>query len=138
MTPVNTRGRLYLVLMVLVLAATALIVRAVDLQVVRKDFYQQQGDARFLREVPIPVSRGTIFDRNGEPLAVSTPMMSIWANPAEVLDSDERIPALAQALGVDADGLKAQLAQRSDREFVYLRRQMAPAAAQAVLDLGIP
>jgi cell division protein FtsI (penicillin-binding protein 3) len=65
-------------------------------------------------------------------------MMSIWANPSEVLDNEERIPQLAQALGVDPGELKDQLAQRSDREFVYLRRQMAPAAAQAVLDLGIP
>lgn len=126
------------VVVLLGLVSVGLVARAFDLQVVRKQFYQRQGDARFLREVPIPVSRGTIFDRNGEPLAVSTPMMSIWANPSEVLDNDERIPALAQALGVDADGLKAQLAQRSEREFVYLRRQMAPAAAQAVLDLGIP
>jgi cell division protein FtsI (penicillin-binding protein 3) len=69
---------------------------------------------------------------------VSTPVMSIWANPSEVLDSDERIPQLAQALGVNADELKSRLAQRSDREFVYLRRQMAPEAAQAILDLGIP
>jgi cell division protein FtsI (penicillin-binding protein 3) len=134
----SARKRMVLVVGLLGLASIGLVARAFDLQVVRKQFYQRQGDARFLREVPIPVSRGTIFDRNGEPLAVSTPMMSIWANPSEVLDNDERIPELARALGVDADGLKAQLAQRSDREFVYLRRQMAPAAAQAVLDLGIP
>ena len=134
----SARRRMVVVVGLLGLASIGLVARAFDLQVVRKQFYQRQGDARFLREMPIPVSRGTIFDRNGEPLAVSTPMMSIWANPSEVLDNDERIPALAQALGVDADGLKAQLAQRSDREFVYLRRQMAPAAAQAVLDLGIP
>jgi cell division protein FtsI (penicillin-binding protein 3) len=120
------------------LASLGLVARAFDLQVVRKQFYQSQGEARFLREMQIPVSRGTIFDRNGEPLAVSTPVMSIWANPSEVLDNDERIPQLAQALGVDAGELKEQLAKRSDREFVYLRRQMAPAAAQAVLDLGIP
>ena len=120
------------------LASVGLVARAFDLQVVRKQFYQRQGDARFLREMPIPVSRGTIFDRNGEPLAVSTPVMSLWANPSEVLDNDERIPALAQALGVAPDELKARLAQRSDREFVYLRRQMAPEAAQAVLDLDIP
>ncbi|KQZ79878.1 cell division protein [Rhodanobacter sp. Root561] len=134
----SARRRMVVVVGLLGLVSAALVARAFDLQVVRKEFYQRQGDARFLREVPIPVSRGTIFDRNGEPLAVSTPMMSIWANPSEVLDNDERIPALAQALGVEADGLKAQLAQRSDREFVYLRRQMSPAAAQAVLDLGIP
>ncbi len=126
------------VVVLLGLVSIGLVARAFDLQVVRKQFYQRQGDARFLREVPIPVSRGTIFDRNGEPLAVSTPMMSIWANPSEVLNNDDRIPQLAQALGVDADGLKAQLAQRANREFVYLRRQMAPAAAQAVLDLDIP
>jgi cell division protein FtsI (penicillin-binding protein 3) len=134
----SARKRMVVVVGLLGLASLGLVARAFDLQVVRKQFYQRQGDARFLREMPIPVSRGTIFDRNGEPLAVSTPMMSIWANPSEVLNNDERIPQLAQALGVDADGLKAQLAQRSDREFVYLRRQMAPAAAQAVLDLGIP
>ena len=134
----SARRRMVLVVGLLGLASVGLVARAFDLQVVRKQFYQRQGDARFLREMPIPVSRGTIFDRNGEPLAVSTPVMSIWANPPEVLANTDRIPALAQALGVDADELKDRLAQRSDREFVYLRRQMAPEAAQVVLDLGIP
>jgi len=127
-----------LVVGVLSLASLGLVARAFDLQVVRKQFYQNQGDARFLREVKIPVSRGTIFDRNGEPLAVSTPVMSIWANPPQVLESADRIPDLAAALGVDAGELKERLAQRADREFVYLRRQMPPEAAEAVLDLEIP
>ncbi|MDE2307831.1 MAG: penicillin-binding protein 2 [Xanthomonadaceae bacterium] len=134
----SARRRMVLVVGMLGLASIGLIARAFDLQVVRKQFYQRQGDARFLREMPIPVSRGTIFDRNGEPLAVSTPVLSIWANPSEVLENEDRIPQLAKALGVDAGELKNRLAQRSDREFVYLRRQMAPEAAQAVLDLGIP
>jgi cell division protein FtsI (penicillin-binding protein 3) len=134
----SSRKRMVVVVSLLGLASLGLVARAFDLQVVRKQFYQSQGEARFLREMQIPVSRGTIFDRNGEPLAVSTPVMSIWANPSEVLDNDERIPQLAQALGVDAGELKEQLAKRSDREFVYLRRQMAPEAAQTVLDLGIP
>ncbi|MEO8809389.1 MAG: penicillin-binding protein 2 [Rhodanobacter sp.] len=134
----SARKRMVVVVVLLGLVATGLVARAFDLQVVRKQFYQRQGDARFLREMPIPVSRGTIFDRNGEPLAVSTPVMSIWANPSEVLDNDERIPELAKALGVNPDELKSRLAQRSDREFVYLRRQMSPEAAQAVLSLGIP
>src|SRR6185436_17102652 len=94
--PANTRMRLYGVAMVLALASTALIVRAVDLQVVRKDFYQEQGDERFLREVPLAVSRGTIYDRNGEPLAVSTPVESIWANPGELLEQADRLPELAR------------------------------------------
>ena len=134
----SARKRMVLVVGLLGLASIGLVARAFDLQVIRKQFYQRQGDARFLREMPIPVSRGTIFDRNGEPLAVSTPVMSIWANPPEVLENDQRIPQLAKALGVDAGELKDRLAQRADREFVYLRRQMSPEAAQAVLDLRIP
>lgn len=134
----SPRRRMIVVVAVLSLASLGLVARAFDLQVVRKEFYQSQGDARFLREVPIAVSRGTIFDRNGEPLAVSTPVMSIWANPSEVLESEDRLPQLAKAIGMDTGELKQYLMQRSEREFVYLRRQMRPDAAQAVLDLGIP
>ena len=136
--PANLRSRLYLVLLVLGLASSALVVRAVDLQVVRKDFYQGQGDARYLRDIEIPVSRGTIFDRNGEPLAVSTPIESIWANPPEVLAHAERIPELAQAAGLDADSLKQRLEERADREFYYIKRHLNPDAAKAILDLDIP
>jgi cell division protein FtsI (penicillin-binding protein 3) len=135
---ISTRRRMLLVLGVLGAASLGLAARAFDLQVVRKQFYQDQGDARFLRVVPIAVSRGTIFDRNGEPLAVSTPMVSITVVPSEVLENADRIPALAQALGTNPDDLKNYLEQRSDREFAYLRRQMSPDAAQAVLALGIP
>jgi cell division protein FtsI (penicillin-binding protein 3) len=136
--PINVAARLYVVLMVLVLGSSALIVRAVDVQVVRKDFYQEQGDARFLRDMPFEVSRGTIFDRNGEPLAVSTPVESIWASPQELLEHEERLPELAKALGVDADSLKQKLNQRADKEFLYLKRHLNPDAAAEIVKLGIP
>ncbi|WP_114238830.1 penicillin-binding protein 2 [Dyella sp. C9] len=134
----SIRRRMVVVAAVLGAASLGLVARAFDMQVVRKGFYQNQADARILREVPIAVSRGTIFDRNGEPLAVSTPVVSIWANPSEVLDNEDKLPALAKAIGMDADSLKQYLSQRSEREFVYLRRQMSPDAAQVVLDLGVP
>jgi cell division protein FtsI (penicillin-binding protein 3) len=134
----DTRKRLALVGTVLALAVVGLVARAVDLQVVHQAFLQQQGDARFLREVDIPVSRGTIYDRNGVPLAVSTPMLSLWANPGQVLQHAERIPELARALGVNATDLDRKLQKRSAREFVYLRRLMTPEAAKAVLALDIP
>ncbi len=134
----NTRARLYTVLATLALGATALVVRAVDLQVVRKDFYQDQGDQRFLRERLIPVSRGMIVDRNGEPLAVSTPVESIWAQPQELLAHRERLPELARALGVEPELLEQRVAQRADREFVYLRRHLAPDQAASILALGVP
>lgn len=134
----SVRRRMMLVAVLLGLAGLGLVVQAVDLQVVHKGFYQAQGNARFLREVPIPVSRGTIFDRNGEPLAVSTPVESIWANPRDLLQHQDRIPALADALGMDADDLAQRLAERSDAEFLYLKRRMSPPAAQKILDLRIP
>ncbi|GAB3025803.1 penicillin-binding protein 2 [Oleiagrimonas citrea] len=134
----SVRRRMTLVVSLLSLAALGLLAQAVKLQVVDKRFYQAQGNARFLREVPIPVSRGSIFDRNGVPLAVSTPVESIWANPQEVLDHTDRMPELARALGIDADDLEQYLDQRANREFVYLKRRMSPEAAQAVLNLKIP
>ena len=136
--PANPRTRLYVVLGMLALASTALVVRAVDLQVVRKDFYQEQGDARYLRDIDIRVSRGTIFDRNGEPLAVSTPVASIWANPPEVLEHADRLGELADAAGLDEASLRRKLVERRDKEFMYLKRHLDPEAAQAILDLGIP
>jgi cell division protein FtsI (penicillin-binding protein 3) len=134
----SPRKRMTVVVALLCVCASGLLVRAFDLQVVRKQFYQDQGDARFLREMPIAVSRGTIFDRNGEPLAVSTPVASIWANPPEVLENEDRIPELAKALHVDADDLKQKIAARADKEFMYIARQLRPEDAQAIVDLKIP
>ena len=135
---VNTKARLYLVLMLMALGSTALVVRAVDLQILRKDFYQDQGDQRFVRDKSIPVSRGMITDRHGEPLAVSTPVESIWAQPAELLAHRERLPELARALAVDAEDLERRLAQRADREFVFLRRRLPPDQSAAIVALDIP
>ncbi|PIQ38122.1 MAG: cell division protein [Lysobacterales bacterium CG17_big_fil_post_rev_8_21_14_2_50_64_11] len=135
---VNARSRLLAVAGVLALATLALVARAGWLQLLHNDFYQRQGDARFLRDIPIAASRGSILDRNGEPLAVSTPVASIWANPQELLQATDRIPALAKALAISPDALLQRLAQRAEREFVYLRRHMSPDAAQAILALQIP
>jgi cell division protein FtsI (penicillin-binding protein 3) len=134
----NLRGRLVWVSAVLGLCSLTLLGRAVDLQVIDKTFYQRQGDARFLREIPIPTSRGMITDRNGEPLAVSTPVESIWANPQELLKHPQRLPELAQALGVPVEHLSRKLSQRAGKEFVYLQRRVSPEVAQAILAHGIP
>jgi cell division protein FtsI (penicillin-binding protein 3) len=134
----NLRARLATVVVLLGLASSALVVRAVDLQFVRTDFYQAQGDQRFLRDRTIPVSRGMITDRHGEPLAVSTPVESVWAQPQELLAHRERLPELARALGIDANELAARLDQRADREFIYLRRHLPPDRAAEILALDIP
>ncbi len=135
---VGVRARVLGVASILALASLALIARAVDLQFINKDFYLRQGDSRFLRELPIATSRGMITDRNGEPLAISTPVESIWANPSELALHPERFPQLAQALGVPVTDLATQIQQRSSKEFMYLRRHLNPDAAKAIIALGVP
>src|SRR3546814_12400745 len=100
---VNARGRLMAVAAVLVLAMAGLVARTAWLQLLHTDFYQRQGDARFLRDIPIPASRGAILDRNDEPLAVSTPVASIWANTQDLLQYPDRLPALAREFDIDVD-----------------------------------
>jgi cell division protein FtsI (penicillin-binding protein 3) len=134
----DLRIRLLGVVAALGLCSVALVARAFYVQVVDNDFYVAQGDARSLREIPIPTSRGMITDRNGEPLAVSTPVESIWANPQEVLKAPDRLPALALALGVPLDLLTRKLSQRAGTEFVYLKRRINPDEARRIIALGVP
>ena len=136
----NLRGRLMLVGGALGLCAVALVVRAVDLQLVDNAFYQQKADARFLREVPIPTSRGMITDRNGEPLAVSSPVESLWANPQELANNPAAIARLAEATSLPLDYLTRYVSQRKDKEFMYVprHRRINPAVAQKILALKIP
>jgi len=134
----DLRNRLLIVGGALGLCSLALVVRAFDVQVLDNDFYVQQGQARSLREIPIPTSRGMITDRNGEPLAVSTPVESIWGNPKELLKNPARIPELAKALGVPADVLTRKLSQRSNKEFLYLQRRINPDQARRILAHNIP
>ena len=136
--PYNLKLRLMVLAGVLGACGVVLVGRAAQMQLLNKDFYQHQGDARFLREVPIATSRGMIMDRNGEPLAVSTPVESVWANPKELLQHPDRLPELAQALGIPQDVLTQSIAQRSDKEFVFLRRRINPDDAEAVVKRGIP
>ncbi|HEY2345256.1 MAG TPA: penicillin-binding transpeptidase domain-containing protein [Xanthomonadaceae bacterium] len=135
---VSLRGRLMWVGCVMGMAALALVARAVDLQFINRDFYQEQGDQRFLREVPIATTRGMITDRNGEPLAISTPVESIWANPEELAEHADKYPQLAAALGIPLADLKANLDQHAGKEFVFLRRHMDPDSAEGVVALNIP
>jgi cell division protein FtsI (penicillin-binding protein 3) len=134
MAPVS---RLYGFLLVFLLCSVALVARAVNLQVVDAEFLQDQGEARYLREVVVPTRRGNILDRNGEPLAVSTPVDSVWVNPKVLLQTPEDIEPLAGVLGVDADEIERRLTQRSGREFVWLRRRLHPDVATQIKSLKL-
>ncbi len=115
-----------------------LLFRVVDLQVLNKEFLQNHGDARALRVVKIPAHRGMITDRNGESLAISTPVNSIWAVPRKVIAGGSKLDKLAGYLQMDEEELTSLLNDRIGRQFVYLKRQVAPALAEQVMSLDIP
>ncbi|WP_176470136.1 MULTISPECIES: penicillin-binding protein 2 [Pseudomonas] len=130
------RFRLMVALLGIMVAAICW--RIIDLQVVDRDFLKGQGDARSLRHIPIPAHRGLITDRNGEPLAVSTPVTTLWANAKEMQTAKEKWPALAAALGQDPKALTERLEAQANKEFIYLVRGLTPEQGQSVLDLKVP
>jgi len=130
--------RFRIVLTLLALLVGAIVWRIVDLQVMDQGFLKGQGDARSVRHIPIPAHRGLITDRNGEPLAVSTPVTTLWGNPKELQAAKSRWPDLAKALGQDAATLSERLRSQASREFIYLVRGLTPEQGQEVLDLKIP
>jgi cell division protein FtsI (penicillin-binding protein 3) len=130
--------RLWFVGAVLTICAVALLARAVYLQVIDQDFLARQGDARILRDVKLSANRGMVLDRNGEPLAVSTPVDTVWADPRKLAQHPQDFARLAQALDRDKQWLARRVTSNLDREFVYLVRHMRPQDAAKVKALGIP
>jgi len=132
------KQRLVVLALMLGFVTFMLVWRAVDLHVVSKQFLQNQGDARYLREVSVPADRGMILDRNGEPLAISTPVDSVWANPQELVKARGEWVRLCVELNLDINELQQLLANHASKEFVYLKRHVIPEIAQRVADLKIP
>jgi cell division protein FtsI (penicillin-binding protein 3) len=133
-----SRFRLGVVYSAVSVATLVLAWRVVDLHVFHKEFLQDQGDARYLRVVPIPAHRGMITDRHGEPLAISTPVDSVWVQPAAFSSAYSDWPKLAKLLDLDLAQLQRTVSQRQDREFVYLKRHINPDLAKQVMALELP
>ena len=131
-------SRLSLVIAFFALFAISLIARAVQLQVFTKDFLNQQADTRHLRTEKISAHRGSITDRHGEPLAISTPVDSVWANPSELVSAVDRVPDLARLLNLDAELLMRRITRSMDKQFVYLKRHLNPQQASQVMALKLP
>ena len=109
------RGRGRFVLLLLLLVACGLVARAIDLQILDEGFLERQGDARFTRIAKLSANRGSIYDRNGEPLAVSSPVDTVWACPKEVMRAPDQIPRLAEALNREPKWLTQLLTSTLDR-----------------------
>ncbi|MGM0433383.1 MAG: peptidoglycan D,D-transpeptidase FtsI family protein [Pseudomonadota bacterium] len=127
-----------LVLVAVLGSAVAVAGRLVELQVLDHEFLRKQGEERTARVEPIDANRGVIRDRHGEPLAISTPVKTLWANPGELSPDHPAIPRLAGVAELDVTQLRERLASNSGREFLYLRRKVQPALAREVMELGVP
>ena len=100
-------------------------------------FLREQGALRTIRTAEIPVYRGLIEDRNGTPLAVSSPVVSLWANP-QLLKDSHRLGELAELLSIDAHALREKLAFYGDKQFMYLARHQSPEFARRILQGQFP
>ena len=124
------------ILVILLIAFLGLIGRAIYLQSVNKNFLRMKGEARYSRVINLNSNRGKITDRNHEPLAISSPVESVAANPREIEINPQQMERLAQLLTVKPNELKKKFDE--ERDFVYLKRQLSPETAEKVLRLDIP
>ena len=125
-------ARHYFVLLVLVTLLLGLISRALYLQLIEQDFLTDQGVQRQIRTLETPAYRGAILDRFGTPLAISTPVDSVWVNPAEILLDTAALKTVADMIEIDYRQTVSMLKQRANREFVYLKRHLQPEFARSV------
>lgn len=123
--------------LLLMAALLTLIARAFYLQVINNDFLQEKGDSRYRRDIEVSASRGKITDRHGDMLAVSTPMKSIWAIPADARTmSGEQKQQLAALLEMSVRELDGKIA--AEKTFVYVRRQVSPETGERIAALKLP
>ena len=119
------------------LCVLAIFWKVANLHITERDFLQDQGDRRTIRTVPLVANRGLITDRNGEPLAVSTPVQSIWVDPSKISDDPETIKALAKSLELNEEVLIQNLKLKSNLKFHYIKRRLPPSEAEKILRLSV-
>lgn len=130
--------RCWFVVCLFLLCVIALSSRAVYLQLLAGESLREKGDEVAVRIVNVPAHRGALMDRNGEQLAISTPVDSIWAEPRKVLIEDEKyLLVLARLLDMPQQKLKKFLTDRIKRDFVYLKRHAHPSLVEEIKNLGV-
>ena len=131
-------GRRKIVVIFIMACMATLVGRAVDLQVLNKQFLKDQGDMRHVSDVSVSAYRGMIKDRNGEPLAISTPVASIWMNPQEIeLAKENEITQVEKLLNLPKGKVSELVKADSHRQFAYISRQISPPVADQVKALKL-
>ncbi|NOY73450.1 MAG: penicillin-binding protein 2 [Gammaproteobacteria bacterium] len=127
-----------LVLTLFCVVSVVLIWRAFDLQVLNNTFYKNKGASTHIRMASLPAHRGMIVDRHGEPLAISTPVDSVWVNPEKFSNEVEVVSVISDILDLDAQSLLQRIAARQNKKFVYIKRRINPDLASKLDQLAIP
>jgi cell division protein FtsI (penicillin-binding protein 3) len=124
------------VLVALLMSFGALLGRSMYLQGFNNEFLKVKGEARYERVLEVSATRGRIADRHGEMLAVSTPVKSIWAIPEDARLQPAQARDLSRLLEIDGRELNRKLA--SDKDFIFVKRQISPDLAEKVAALNLP
>ena len=127
-----------LILAIIFLTALAVLGRAFYIQIYQHHFLASEGNKRQIREMSIPAPRGEIFDRNGELLALSTPVVDVCVDPKYFNRHLDRLPELAKALGISSESLHLKVMAYQDKRFMYVKRQVLPNTAKKLAKLDIP
>ena len=133
----NNSLRIHIAIVIFALLIAVVGAKLIHLEMTQKDFLQDEGDARTIRMERINAHRGMILDRRGNPLAVSSPVVSLWANPSQLPTEPATLARLAEALGVSLAEFQKKMSLAKNLEFVYLRRHAKPQEAELILSLGL-
>jgi len=141
--PTTTAWRYYVVIGIVVLIYGGLLARSAYIQIIEPDMLKKQGDMRSVRIAANTVQRGSIVDRNGDELAISVPVETVWADPKIIMDNNalamtEHWQALADVLGKNVNKLTTRVVRNPSKRFVYLERKISPAMANYIRELKIP
>ena len=129
--------RHYLVLCAFLLVGVGLSVRVLYLGVTEREFLQQEGDERSVHKEVIPGMRGMIYDRNGEPLAVSTPVFAVTTNPRLAKFKELELQQIADVLGLSKEAVRKKVEDNKDKGFLYLKRRLSWVKSNALKQLDI-
>lgn len=137
-SPYGATSRRNFVLALLAIYALIVLCRVVYLQVYHAEFLVGEGNNRFIRTITEPALRGLIKDRNGELLAVSTPVSTVWVNPKEIVDDLQSIKSLSESLGLDYGRLAGNIRNKADKSFMYIQRGLPPSVVDAIMAKKLP
>jgi cell division protein FtsI (penicillin-binding protein 3) len=133
------RNRFLIVLFFILGATIVLVFRSFQLQYLERDFLNQQADARHIRTEKMASNRGSIFDRRGTPLAVSTPIDSVIINPKQFLSSTGnrgKVILIANILELETKEASQRIKDKSSKSFMYLKRHISPNQSTKIKQLG--